>query len=60
MTFKLSNYLTEELNIKQENLIYQTSELLTALLPILEQRESYEKCAEIVRILKIRENLKIK
>lgn len=58
MTFKLSNYLIEELNIPIDQLIYQTSELLTALLPILEKREEYSKCARIMQIFEMRKIIK--
>jgi hypothetical protein len=60
MTFKLTNHIIEELKIPVNQLIYQHTELLILLLPHLEKLEEYGKCAEIVRILKIRENLKIK
>lgn len=52
MTFELVNkFLLSELNIESDNYIYQTNELLTALLPLLEERERFEDCAIIADIL---------
>lgn len=59
MIFELTNkYMLSELNILPENYIYQTSELLTALLPHLEKLEHFEKCALITQILNKRKEIK--
>jgi hypothetical protein len=59
MTFKQSNYITGELNIEIDQYIYQHTSLLVELLPHLEKRENFEACAEIMRILKLREKINL-
>ena len=54
------NYMQSELNVRPDNYIYQSSELLEALLPHLEFQERYEDCAKIVKIIKNRQIINLK